>query len=308
MTLFINSFQKLMKWYFTIIYISIMSIVSIVLGFVLKYEIYEKQLSTQTQLSSTIGIYYILIFMWVLGIPFLIMMTSKGISLLANEFQEGTMSLLVSTKISRTKIVLSKWLALYITTLLLGTLAIILNLSIIYFVSGMSSFILNQLIQAIPNLIYYLLFIGFIFTTLSILMSLLVKSKVLASITMITIIILIFLIIPLFKSFLTVYYEDYYLYLFDLNYQLGLIYNYFISKSNIELTPSIQNILGMFIGIFDLDTMVDLDLLAISDTALLSKASVRNYLNVRDLLLGWSFTGFMSLILSIIILQKKDVI
>jgi ABC-type transport system involved in multi-copper enzyme maturation permease subunit len=285
-----------------------MSIVSIVLGFVLKYEIYEKQLSTQTQLSSTIGIYYILIFMWVLGIPFLIMMTSKGISLLANEFQEGTMSLLVSTKISRTKIVLSKWLALYITTLLLGTLAIILNLSIIYFVSGMSSFILNQLIQAIPNLIYYLLFIGFIFTTLSILMSLLVKSKVLASITMITIIILIFLIIPLFKSFLTVYYEDYYLYLFDLNYQLGLIYNYFISKSNIELTPSIQNILGMFIGIFDLDTMVDSDLLAISDTALLSKASVRNYLNVRDLLLGWSFTGFMSLILSIIILQKKDVI
>lgn len=70
MTIFLSSFRKYMKWKFTIVYIIIMSILSIILSFVLKHEIYGKDLSLVSQTDYTIAIYLISVFMWVLGIPF----------------------------------------------------------------------------------------------------------------------------------------------------------------------------------------------------------------------------------------------
>jgi len=284
-----------------------MSIASIVVGFVLKQEIFGKEMAPQIQQSFTIGIFYILIFMWVLGIPFLIIISTKGISLIANEFQEGTMSLLVSTKLSRIKIVLYKWLAIFLSLILLGILAIFENLSILYLISGMNDIILNQLIQTVPSLLMYLLFIGFVFSSISILLSLIIKSKVIAIIVMITIIILIFLIIPLFKNFLIGYYENYYLYLIDLNYHLSMIYYYFISQNNVELTPSIQITFGTFIGIFDLNSITDSDIVALTGKNLLTKASIHNYLNVRHLIIAWGFIGILSLGSSMFVLHVRDV-
>jgi len=284
-----------------------MSILSIILGFILKTDILENQMAVQTQLNFIIGIFYIVVFMWVIGIPFLIIMSAKGISLIANEFQEGTMGLLVSTKISRIKIVFYKWLALYFATVLLGTLAIIENISILYFITDMSEVFYTPLINSIPNLWLYLLFIGFVFSTIAILISLVIKSKVFATVTMITIIILIYLIIPLFKTFLMSYYEDYYLYYFDLNYHFSMIYYYFISKGNVELAPSIQMIMGTFIGIFDVTTITDPDLGVTSGELLLSRAPILKYITVKNLLIIWGLFGGFSLLFSMLILRKRDI-
>src|SRR5690554_4138911 len=127
MVLFINTFRNLLKWKSTLIYLLIISIVPTIIGFILKYEIYKNTSSMLGQINQTMGIYYIEVFMWVLGVPFLLNASSKGIGLISNEISDGTLSLLVSMKISRFKILLYKWIALYTVMSILGIITIFLN-------------------------------------------------------------------------------------------------------------------------------------------------------------------------------------
>lgn len=307
MRVFIITFRNLLRWKSTLIFIFIMSILPIILGFVLKSEIYGKGMSFQSQIDFTVGIYYILVFMWVLGIPFLIVTSAKGISLISNEISEGTLGLLVSTKISRYQIVLYKWIALYFVIVLLGILGIFVNISIISTVSGMDSNIINLLIKTVPYLIQYLLFIGFVFSNLAILISLLIKSKIFATINITFYIIIIFLIIPLFKNFLNTYYEKYYLYLFDFNYHFSLIYYYFINKSNVEISPVLQSVMGTFIGVFNIKNVTDNDMTFLLNSALMKNASIYTYLDAYFLIIFWVLLGLFSLLLSMRILTKRDI-
>ena len=139
-------------------------------------------MSFESQIDFTIGIYYILVFMWVLGIPFLIMISAKGISLIANELSEGTLGLLVSMKISRYQIILYKWFALYAATILLGLLGLLGTISTISFISGMDENIRQEIMKSLPYLIQYLFVVGFIFSSIAMLMSLFIKSKIFATI------------------------------------------------------------------------------------------------------------------------------
>lgn len=303
MTLFIKTFRDLLKWKSLTISLIIMAILPTILGFVLKYEIYGRGLSYKSQLDFTVGIYYILVFMWVLGIPFLIMTTSKGIGVLANDITDGTLALLVSMRISRYQIILYKWLAYYLVIIILGIIGIYENLAILTFISDMDTNIQNQLMQSIPNLIQYLLLMGFIFSNIALLLSLLMKSKIIATVSTTFLIIFIFLIIPLFKTFLMSYYEDYYLYYFDINYQFSSIYYYFIGKSNVEFTPVIQMIIGTFLGIFDTTKIMDPDL----SFPLLKSAEPLKYISVKNIMYFWSGLGLVSMITSIVILTKRDI-
>ncbi len=307
MVILINNFRNLLNWKSTLIYIFVISIVPTIIGFVLKSEIYDGSMSISSQTDFTIGIYYILVFMWVLGIPFLIVASAKGIGLIANEMSEGTLGLLVSMKISRYQILIYKWIALYIVMLLLGTLGIFTNITIITTISNMDNNIKTLLIESIPNLIKYLILIGFIFSSLSILLSLLIKSKVVAIISITFYIVIIFLIIPLFKTLLLSYYEQYYLYYIDLNYHFSLIYYYFIDANNNTFSPAIQSVVGNFIGVFDLNKGVDKDLSVITGITLMKAAPVYSYLAATNLIIYWMLFGIIGLIVSIRILTKRDI-
>lgn len=307
MVVFINNFRNLLNWKSTLIYIVVMSILPTIIGSVLKSEIYDGSMSMASQIDFTIGIYYILVFMWVLGIPFLIVASAKGIGLISNEISEGTLGLLVSMKISRYQIVLYKWITLYLVILLLGILGIFTNITIISTVANMDNNIKALLIESVPQLIKYLILIGFIFSTLAILLSLLIKSKVVAIVSITFYIVIIFLIIPLFKNFLFSYYEKFFLYYLDLNYQFSLMYYYFINGNNNIFTPAIQSVVGIFIGIFDLKKVVDNDLSILTGSTLMKTAPVYPYLDAFNLIIFWLSFGVMSLIISIRILTKRDI-
>lgn len=305
MVLLIHTFKSLLKWKSTLIYLLIISIVPIILGFVLR-EMYQNSSSMLSQVNQTIGIYNIEVFMWILGVPFLLNASAKGIGLISNEISDGTLGLLVSMKISRFKILFYKWIALYIVMIILGIVSIFLNYSIITIVSNMDYNVKIQLVGTIPNLIKYLLIIGFIVSALSILISLIIKSKINAVLSMTVFIIFIFLISPLFRNFLVGYYDKYYLYYFDLNYHFSLIYFNFINVNNI-LTPEAQSIMGMFMGIFDLGGLVDQDLSMILSNPIYKAAPVLDYIKVDSLLIFWIVLGFLSLVVSIRILIRRDI-
>ncbi len=307
MAVFITTFRNLLKLKSTVIFIIIMSILPVVISFIIKSQLYSGKMSFESQLDFTVGIYYILIFMWVLGIPFLIMISAKGIGLIANELSEGTLGLLVSMKISRYQIVLYKWLALYIVTLLLGILGIFSNLSIMFTISNMDINIQQQLIKSIPYLLEYLLVVGFIFSGISIFMSLIIKSKIFATISLTFYIVIIFLIIPLFKNFLNSYYVKYQLYYFDINYQFSLIYFYFISKSHVIITPTLQTIMGTFVGVFNMKKITDEDMSVLLNTPLMKNAPIYTYFDAYHIILFWLLVGLLSIILSIFILAKRDI-
>ena len=170
------------------------------------------------------GIYYIIQFMWVLGIPFLLNASAKGVSLINDEITDGTLGLLVSMKISRFKILFYKWLALYLSMIIIGIVSIFLSFSLMTLISNMDYNIKVVLINSIPNLIKYLLVLAFVITAISILFSLLIKSKINAILILTVFIILAFLASPLLKMFLVSYYERFYLYYVDFNYHFSLIF------------------------------------------------------------------------------------
>lgn len=306
MVLIINTFRNLLKWKNTLIYLVIISIVPTILSFVLRYEVYKDTNTLTNQLNTTVGIYYIVVFMWVLGIPYLLNIAAKGIGLIANEISDGTLGLLVSMKIARTKIIFYKWLALFISMLIIGVISILLNYTIITILSNMSDNIKVILAESLPGLVKYMVFLCFIISSLSILISLIIKSKVNAIISITVFIILIFLIMPLFKNFLMGYYEKYYLYYIDLNYHFSLIYYHFISGTNI-LTPDSQGILSIFMGIFNMEQAIDFDMMMITGKQLMATVPVYEYLSLKIIFFVWILIAVLSLGISMRILVKRDI-
>ena len=306
MVLIVNTFRNLLKWKSTLIYLVIVSIVPTILSFVLRYEIYKDTNTLTNQLNTTVGIYYIVVFMWVLGIPFLLNIAAKGIGLIANEISDGTLGLLVSMKIARTKIIFYKWLALFLSMLIIGVISILLNYTIITILSNMSDNIKVILAESIPGLVKYMVFLCFIISSLSILISLIVKSRVNAIIIITVFIILIFLIMPLFKNFLMGYYDKYYLYYLDFNYHFSLIYYNFISGAS-NLTPDSQGILSIFMGIFNMEQAVDLDMMMITGKKFLLTVPVYDYLSLKIIFFVWILVGVLSLGVAMRILVKRDI-
>lgn len=306
MALFINTFRNLMRWKGTLIYLIIISIVPTILGFVFKYEIYRDTNPLLSQINQTMGIYYIIQFMWVLGVPFLLNASAKGVSLINDEITDGTLSLLVSMKISRFKILFYKWLALYISMIMIGIVSIFLSFSLMTLVSNMDYNIKIILIKSIPNLIKYLFLLAFLITTVSILFSLLIKSKINAILILMVFIILVFLASPLLKMFLVSYYERFYLYYFDFNYHFSLIFYNFIHTNSI-FPPETQMIMGIFMGIFNLSALVDNDISKMINTSIFSERGIVEYLNVNYLIIFWILLGIICLVTAIRILIRRDI-
>ncbi len=305
MVIIVNTFRNLLKWKNTLLYLIVISILPVIIGFVLKYEVYDDNLSFTQQFDTTMGIYHIVVFMWILGIPFLINGGAKGIALMANELSDGTLGLLVSTRLPRQLIILYKWLALYLVLLILGTVSIFVNYSIITFISGMDDNIQIVLINSIPYLLKYVCFVSLIVSAVSILLSLLIKSKISAVITITVFIIFLFLLFPLLKNIVLPYYEKYYLYYLDFNYQFSLIYYHFIDNNVVTVNQA--NIMGMFMGIFDLSKSVDNDLTMMIGQKILNGESVYDFFNLKYLIMSWLIFSLSAIAVSMGLLTKRDI-
>lgn len=254
--------------------------------------------------ATAIGITLIFwVFFWTLGIAFTSVVGTSGSSLIAEEVSSGTLLILVSKPVSRIKIFLGKYIALYLYGILVSFLSIfILGWTSVLAQSGnMDHFI--GLLPFLSALFIYSLFILFLFTSITMAFSSLFKKSRTTSMVVIIIVMMSYLAFFLIRSLTGTFYGAFQLYHFDLGYHLGNVFIFFIETLN-AIPPSInwQMNFGLMTGVYDLTPNLDPD--QYINLGGLEKTNY--YLPIFSLLL-WVLIAVLLLIFGILSLRKREI-
>ncbi len=307
MIIFKQTIKNYFNLKFLIIYFSIFIPVYLALIFIftkIKLPFIE---SYYLQMDKHLAGFFIVSFMWTLGLPFLIMTANRGCSIYHQEIEEDTMIVLISKPITRYHIFIEKWLATMLISISVGVLSLFLSLSLYVVYYRLPSNTIILLLSLIPSLCIYMLFIVFVIIALSIFVTMVLNKRMWSMVIMVVFIMLFEFMIPLFKLLLTSsgVYEKFNLYLVDINYQFGYIQFYIIDKlTNVPFSPYAKATIDQFIGIFNLSNNgeVDLDLGFIPN-----HFQPLNYINPVIIIIFWLSISIIMMYLSYIFLKRKDI-
>ncbi|MFX1313118.1 MAG: ABC transporter permease [Promethearchaeota archaeon] len=245
-------------------------------------------------------------FFWSLGLSYTVFIGISGSPLIADEISSGTMLILISKPISRIKIFLGKFIAVFLYGMLLSFIAV--------FVSGwigvlVKSGNVDHFVSLIPFLIalyLYSLFILFLFTSITMALSTIFKKSRNASVGILLITIFSFLAFQLIRTLFSEgnFYAIFQLYHFDLGYHLGNVFILFIeSLDAIPPSTSWQYIFGTLTGVYDVsNTPIDPD----QNINLGGYSKTNYYLPVVSLLI-WLLIAFLLLAFALISLKKREI-
>lgn len=306
--IFSYTLRKLMRTRNTIIYMCSILIVVVGVSAASKGSLGDSGQSTlMAQKSIATGIFSMLCFLWIAGIPMIISIVSNGMGLIANEETEGTLLILVSKPITRMEIIFGKFLALIVSRLLLFVATLFSGLAIMNSLTGMDPEVFDTVFQTLPGMLAYGGLVVLIFSSFSILFSTVFKKKIVGTIIMLLMVMLIYALIPYLRMTLlqSGIYETFKMYIFDLNYQLGnILYHLLHTAEGVRLTPLIQILMSMFIGIYSpMQSTMDADIQAMPPTLELS-----NYLSPWVSIALWLTISTGAVVLSFLKLYRKDVI
>lgn len=248
-------FNKTYSKMFTYVTLPIVIVISAFAGKLLAgdYSDVIARTPTFTYLSQRLAVMYcMLTFVLIAGLCIWMIVANTSSGLFANELHEGTLRLLLSKPVSRHELVIGKiggMLAGAMTYLVISLLTMI---GIFTLLAHPDQDILVYLLKYTVVFLFYGAFVILIAGAIGSFLSTCFKKKVPALLILTLIGFLIFGIIPIARTItqsLGVY-DKMYLYLFDLNYQFGLIFNSFTqilgqlssSSSQIELYNVFTNL------------------------------------------------------------------
>jgi len=242
-------------------------------------------------------------FFWTLGLVFTIIIGTSGAPLIAEEVKSGTMLLLVSKPISRIKIFIGKYIAVYLYGMLLSFFSIFVIGWIGVFVKSGNIDHFFSLIPFLTALFIYSLFILFLFTSITMAFSSIFKKARSASILIIFISILSYIAFLLIRTLTGPFYGAFQLYHFDLGYHLGNVFILFIETLN-AVPPSIswQTMFATITGVYSLGTSTDPD----QNINLGGLEKTNYYLPMASLLL-WILIAALLLVFGIWSLKKREI-
>ena len=243
------------------------------------------------------------VFFWTLGIVFTIVIGTSGAPLIAEEIKTGTMLILISKPITRTRIFLGKYIAVFLLGMVLSFIAIF---SIGWITVLINSGNIDHFISLIPfltALYLYSLFILFLFTSITMALSSILKKSKTVSVVIILIIIVSFVAFQFLRTIVGGFYEDLQLYHFDLGYHLGNVFIFFMETFN-AVPPSIswQNLFALLTGVYKFTNIIDPDQRI--DLGGLEKTNY--YLPIFSLLI-WIIIAVLLLVVGIYKLKKREI-
>jgi ABC-type transport system involved in multi-copper enzyme maturation permease subunit len=182
-----------------------------------------------------------LAFLWLGGLPLVFWLIGHGLSLLALEKKAGTLLLLASKPISRSSLVLSKYLALNLAAFLLGECSLLLALAVIILAFWPDPVVISQLLTAAFFLGFYLLFLSLCISAFALSASLLCKSRKVPALVFSVVTILVYGGMPLMRMAIGSHFRQLLpLFYFDLNLHLSSVFHGILSLSpGITLSPHI---------------------------------------------------------------------
>jgi ABC-type transport system involved in multi-copper enzyme maturation permease subunit len=223
----------------------------------------EMTLAMQNQM--VMGLYVVMAFMWIAGIPIVLLASVTCGDFISKEDQDGTLLLLISKPVHRYEIVIGKFLAFMVSAVLLELTVLLLSSVVIYFVMGVDIYIFNNILTLLPSIFLYSVFVSFIFGTIATAMSSFFKSRIKTIMALVAVTMLMFFGFMIIRGWLGSAYEGYYLNYLDVNYHLGNSYLLFVESSGVRIIPIFQGVIGQFTGTFDaadINKIFDRDVMA----------------------------------------------
>lgn len=258
------------------------------------------KINLDNQMQMTVGLFGVVSFMWITGIPFLLIIIGFGSGLIMDEETDGTLLLLVSKPIKRYKIVLGKFIGLIISGFLLQVTCILGGAILFYNITGIDPDSLKLLIKILPGIIIYSLIVLLLFSTLSILLATILRKKVSAIIILLLLIMLTYGLTIILRDIIETIGLSY----FDLNYQLSNIFNYLVfERAGIKTNPMLQMIMSLFIGVYEnAATSFDVDFQALPPSL-----KIKDFVSPTISIMTCLIASATSLLAAIFIVNRRDV-
>lgn len=259
-----------------------------------------------TQIQMVCMVYILMTFIWIAGVPLVLLTSVTCGDFISKEEQDGTLLLLTSKPIKREELVIGKFFAFLINILILEAIVIMLTPLLIYLLLPIDPLVLDTMASLIPSLILYAFFVALTFGALATAFSCLSISRFKTIIALVAITVAVFFGFMIFRGYMETagIYEPYGVWI-DVNYHLGNSYMVFLDLTGYRMSPPLQAVLGSFTGTYsaaDPGKLYDADLGAMYTTL------TRNEYTAPILsLIGWLGTTFLVFILGVIKFRKREI-
>jgi ABC-2 type transport system permease protein len=259
-----------------------------------------------TQIQMVGMIYIIMAFIWIAGIPLVMLASVTCGDFISKEEQDGTLLLLVSKPVRRYELILGKFLAYMANIFLLESLVILLTPLMLYWALPIDPFVLDTLAGLSPSLIAYALFVALTFGALATALSCISSSRFKTIIILVGVTIAVFFGFMVFRGWMVAadVYEPYGIWV-DVNYHLGNSYMLFLDATGYRMTPPLQAVLGSFTGVYDATDpgkLYDRDLMAMYTTL-----QPKEYATPLESMGLWLGLTSLLLILGVLRFQKREI-
>ncbi|MDD5603995.1 MAG: ABC transporter permease subunit [Eubacteriales bacterium] len=244
-------------------------------------------------------------FIWMAGLMPGIMVSIFGSGLIAGENEEGTLSVIIARLPARKYVLAGKLtgMAAAVTVYSLSIILLTVSMTGIFIIGDID--IISALFSILPGLFLYLIVTVFSLTSFAALLTVTVR-RIPAMIIMLIFLVFIYFAAPPIRNILfnLGLYDKMRLYHYDINYQLGNIFYYFVfTVTGKSILPHSQEVFSGITGIFaEAGKSFDKDLGASGISLML-----HNYSNTAAAIIAFIFSSILMLILAFFVFNKKDV-
>lgn len=205
-------------------------------------------LQEQSLIQALVPIAYV----WALGIPMLVLVTVLAANAIAREAQTGTLHILLSKPIRRWEVLVGKFVAVFVFSLLAMVTGLLLAGTLVYVHSGASAAAIAGSVGALlPGSLAYALFVSFSMGAFATFVSTATGTRLrtLLGSLVAPALFVAFMFVRLFPT--SDIYEDYFLYLVDVGYHFGNAFVFLHQVMGVEFTPPTQLRLDTIAGSYD---------------------------------------------------------
>lgn len=211
----------------------------------------DQEMSLQMQTQSLIDYFTIFIFLWTSGFFLSITVSTAAAGFISREHDEGTLLILVSKPINRFEIILGKFLALLISSLIIQSAVLCLSIICLWAFMSLDPYSVQALLNLLPWVLLYSFIVMLIFSCIGTALSTILRSRTRIMLILTIIIMLTFFIGIIPRTVFASTYETYYLYYGDLGYHLGNTMLLLLDQSPTwKMMPQSQLMMAGFTGTY----------------------------------------------------------
>lgn len=211
----------------------------------------DADMSLEMQTQTLLDYFTLFVFLWTSGFFLTMAVATTAAGFISKEHDEGTLLILVSKPINRFEIVLGKFLALVINSLIIQGLILCLSVLSLWGMLSLDPYTVQALLSLLPWVFLYSVLVVLVFGSIAVALSTLMRSRVKIMLILMVIIMLSFFIGIVPRAVFPDAYETYYLCYADLGYHLGNTYVLLLDQSGSwGMMPSNQIMMAAFTGTY----------------------------------------------------------